>query len=174
MNKRWYILTFINLSQQWYTHHSQLVPVPSDLGLGYWDITDPPHPLYQAPTTGTFSARPTPINVDSSDSSGSSTVSAQSTASSQIFLPAIDHSNAPPTEAFANTVTLQGTLPLDPPAAPMSVNTTTTNPPSNGGLKGTAPTIFTGDRSRSDTFWNEFRQYRLLNRNNEMISNPFY
>jgi hypothetical protein len=28
--------------------------------------------------------------------------------------------------------------------------------------------------SKSDSFWNEFRRYRLLNRNNKAISNPFY
>jgi hypothetical protein len=48
------------------------------------------------------------------------------------------------------------------------------NTPSNGGMKGTAPTIFNGDRSRSDLFWNEFRRYQLLNRNNESIKIPFY
>jgi hypothetical protein len=58
----------------------------------------------------------------------------------------------------------------------MSANVTTVAPhthPSNG-LKGTAPAVFTGDRSRSESFWNEFRRYRLLNRNNESISIPFF
>jgi hypothetical protein len=41
-------------------------------------------------------------------------------------------------------------------------------------MKGTAPGVFNGDRSRSDVFWNEFRRYRLLNRNNESISNTFF
>lgn len=43
-------------------------------------------------------------------------------------------------------VSLQGSLPLDPPI--MSVNVTTTtptpNPPSNGGMHGVPPTIFDG------------------------------
>jgi hypothetical protein len=56
----------------------------------------------------------------------------------------------------------------------MSVNATTTgNPPSNG-LKGTALSVFNDNRSWSDTFWNEFCQYHLLNRNNESISIPFF
>jgi hypothetical protein len=58
----------------------------------------------------------------------------------------------------------------------MSANVTTVAPvhtPSNG-LKGTAPAVFNGDRSRSESFWNEFRRYRLLNRNNESISIPFF
>jgi hypothetical protein len=57
----------------------------------------------------------------------------------------------------------------------MSVNATTTTPnPPNGGMKGTAPAIFTGDRSRSDTFWNKFHRYRLLKRNNESVKVPFF
>jgi hypothetical protein len=57
----------------------------------------------------------------------------------------------------------------------MSVNATTTTgvTPTNG-LKGVAPAIFNGERSKSDSFWNEFRRYRLLNRNNKAISTPFY
>jgi predicted ABC-class ATPase len=47
-------------------------------------------------------------------------------------------------------------------------------PPQNGGLKGIAPSIFTGDRSKTETFLNEFWRYRLLNRNNESIRVPFY
>jgi hypothetical protein len=68
-------------------------------------------------------------------------------------------------------VSLQGTLPLNPPN--MSVNNTTTNAPS-GGFKGIAPNIFTGDHSRSDAFWNEFCHYRMLNRQNNAMSIPFY
>jgi hypothetical protein len=57
----------------------------------------------------------------------------------------------------------------------MSVNVTTTagTPPTNG-LKGVALLIFNGDRSKSDSFWNGFRRYRLLNQKNESISVPFY
>jgi hypothetical protein len=57
----------------------------------------------------------------------------------------------------------------------MSVNITTTmgTTPLNG-LKGVTPAIFNGDRSKSDSFWNEFRRYRLLNRKNKSISIPFY
>jgi len=58
----------------------------------------------------------------------------------------------------------------------MSANTTTVatigNPPS--GLKGVAPVIFQGNRDRADNFMNEFRRYKLLNRNNETINIPFY
>jgi hypothetical protein len=59
----------------------------------------------------------------------------------------------------------------------MSANVTTVTPahtPASNGLKGTAPAVFNGDRSRSESFWNEFRRYRLLNRNNDSISILFF
>ena len=40
-------------------------------------------------------------------------------------------------------------------------------------LRGMAPSIFIGDRSRSNAFTSEFRRYCLLNRNNDTIANPF-
>ena len=57
-------------------------------------------------------------------------------------------------------VSLQGSLPLDPPQQEiMSVNVTTTaptqNPPSNGGMRGVPPMIFDGTRSRADDFWGQ-------------------
>jgi hypothetical protein len=51
----------------------------------------------------------------------------------------------------------------------MSATTT----PSTG-FKGIALNMFTGDRSRSDAFLNEFRRYKMLNHSNEAISVPFY
>ena len=58
-------------------------------------------------------------------------------------------------------VSLQGSLPLDPPnQTNMSVNVTTAtpvNPPSlNGGMRGVPPTIFDGTRSKADDFWGQF------------------
>jgi Retrotransposon gag protein len=45
----------------------------------------------------------------------------------------------------------------------------TATPTANGKLAGLLPTVFTGDRTESDRFLKEFKQWRLLNRNhNEM------
>ena len=63
--------------------------------------------------------------------------------------------------------------PEEPPNDPLTTNMTNNPPPNGGGLRGTPPTIFTGDRACSDAFWNEVRRYKLLNRHNEAISNPF-
>ena len=64
--------------------------------------------------------------------------------------------------ALGPIVSLQGSLPLDPPQQEeMSVNVTTTvpaqNPPSNGGMQGVPPTIFDGTRSKADDFMGQFR-----------------
>ena len=49
----------------------------------------------------------------------------------------------------------------------------TTMPPPNGGLRGVPPTIFTGDRSKADTFWLEFHRYKLNNQNHPAMTLPF-
>jgi hypothetical protein len=122
--------------------------------LGYWNITDPLHPEYQPPTQlpllpptrpasqALFSAAQT---SDSSESGGLSTASALSYQS-------IHKPNSPaipdPTTSIDSivvdlntTVSLTGTLPLDPPT--MSATTTSSTP--STGFKGIAPNMFTGD-----------------------------
>ena len=69
---------------------------------------------------------------------------------------------------------LQGTLPLDPPA--MSVNTTTTSPTGNsssGGMARIAPAIFDGKQANTKNFLNQFRRYKLMNKGNKVMSEPF-
>jgi hypothetical protein len=47
--------------------------------------------------------------------------------------------------------------------------------PSNGtgGLKGLAPSIFYGDRNRSDLFLKEFKQWKMINRNADEMKVPY-
>ena len=75
-------------------------------------------------------------------------------------------------------VSLQGSLPLDPPTQPnMSVNITTTtpaNPPlSNGGMCRVPPTIFDGMRSKANDFWGQFRRFKLVNCAHDAMKVPF-
>jgi len=149
------------------------------LGLGYWNITDPQHPNYQpiSRSASRTAFRFTPGTYDSSESSSSSTASAHTPESvHEPNSPAVTEPNISLDTAVA-TIELNQT---ENPDVEMSANVTTTGgtgstgTPPNGGLKGIAPGIFNGDRSRSDAFWNEFRRYRLLNRNNESINVPFY
>ena len=85
-------------------------------------------------------------------------------------------------EALAATldpvVSLQGSLPLDPPTQPtMSVNVTTTtpaNPPSpNRGMCGVPPTIFDGTQNKAEDFSGKFRRFKLVNRTHEAMKVSF-
>ena len=65
-------------------------------------------------------------------------------------------------------------LALPSTAPTMSVNATTMAPAPTNGLKGIAPAILISDQSCADNFLNEFWSYKLLNRNNDSMSVPFY
>ena len=134
----------------------------NNFGLGFWGISEPEHPDYQPPTQEATTST-LPIEVDTFDP------------------PDLPRHSDPEIDAIAanldTTAMLQGTHPLDPPTR-MSVEATViaapTPAPTSRGLKGVAPGIFSGDRSRSETFLNDFALYQLINRNNESMNIPFY
>jgi hypothetical protein len=43
-----------------------------------------------------------------------------------------------------------------------------------GRLRGEAPDIFHGDRSKSETFKQQFKVYQGINDNHEVMQNPYY
>jgi Retrotransposon gag protein len=51
--------------------------------------------------------------------------------------------------------------------------TTATTTTANGKLAGLPPTVFDGDRTQSDRFLKEFKQWRLLNRNHDEMRQPY-
>jgi hypothetical protein len=181
INNRWYKLKYDASAHTFYTQENLVIPVQNIFGIGYWNVTDPQHPEYQpisrAPSRTTF--RFTPGAFDNSDSSeGSDTISAHSAVSIQsTHSPTTEN----PTASIRSITSVFGPInvdtPTETPDVDMSANVTTVAPvhaPPTNGLKGTAPAVFNGDRSRSESFWNEFRHYRLLNRNNDSISIPFF
>jgi hypothetical protein len=184
INNRWYELRYNTSARTFYTQENLAIPVQNVFGIGFWNVTDPQHPKYQpisrTPSRTTF--RFMPGAFDNSDSSeGSDTMSAHSAVSVQ----STHKPSSPPLEnpvVSIQTITssfgpINVDTPIKTPDIDMSANVTTVAPthtPSSNGLKGTAPAVFTGDRSCSESFWNEFRCYRLLNRNNESISIPFF
>ena len=81
-------------------------------------------------------------------------------------------------DALGPIVSLQGSLPLDPPQQEtMSVNVTTTVPaqnvPSNGGMRGVPPAIFDGTRSRADDFVGQSHRFKMVNRTHEAMKTPY-
>jgi hypothetical protein len=89
INNSWYELRYDASARTFYTQENLAIPVQNIFGIGYWNVTDPQHPEYQAPsrTPSRTSFRFTPGAFDSSDSSeGSDTVSAHSAHSDQSTL----------------------------------------------------------------------------------------
>jgi hypothetical protein len=178
INNRWYELRYDASACTFYTQENLVIPIQNVYGIGFWNATDPQHPDYQPPsrTPSRTSFRFMPGAFDSGDSSeGSDTISAHSAVSIQSTHSPVTEN---PSASIRSITSAFGSIntPTEAPDVDMSVNVTTTAPahaPSNG-LKGTAPAVFNGDRSRSESFWNEFCRYRLLNRNNESISIPFF
>lgn len=161
INNTWYGL-FYEHHHLWTRASSAIPQRHNNFSLGFWATSEPEHPDYQPPTE-TATTLVLPIEVDTLDP------------------PNLPQHTDPMIGAIAadldTTATLQGTHPLDPPTR-MSVEATvvaTPAPaPTSGGLKGVAPSIFSRDWSRSETFLNDFVLYQMINRNNESMKIPFY
>ena len=156
------------------------------MGLGRWYENDPANPNNQyTPTIQVSTTNLTEYRTPSPTISESDNDNHQP----NTWGPAVDKNvdktiaiPGPLDEALAATldpvVSLQGSLPLNPPQQEtMSVNVTTTapvqNPPSNGGLHGVPPTMFDGTRSKADDFWGEFRRFKMVNRKHEAMKVPY-
>jgi hypothetical protein len=155
INNCWYELRYDASTCTFYTQENLSIPVQNIFGIGFWNVTDPQHPEYQpiSRTSSRTSFRYMPGSFDTSDSSeGSDTISAHSAVSVQ----SIHEPNSPTIEnptASIHSITLAFrpiniNTPTKTPDVDMSAHITTVAPvnvPSSNGLKGTAPTVFTGD-----------------------------
>ena len=185
INDAWYILHFSQTEQIFGTRESYHIdPNNQNIGLGRWLINDPAHPdnqhtpVVQITTTNlTEYCAPSPASLESEPANQSETWGPAANELDET-IPA----PGPLDETLAATldpiVSLQGSLPLDPPAPHiMSVNTTTTTPaqnaPSNGGMRGLPPSIFDGTRSKAKDFMGQFRRFKLVNRSHETMKIPF-
>ncbi|KAH9017702.1 hypothetical protein EDB85DRAFT_2154956 [Lactarius pseudohatsudake] len=85
----------------------------------------------------------------------------------------------PPQTTTAAPVIPVTNTPIAPPVAPPTsapvppTPTPMATPTTSGGLRGLPPAVFTGDRSKSDQFLRDFRRFKILNRSNDIMSNPF-
>jgi Retrotransposon gag protein len=92
----------------------------------------------------------------------------------QLPVPQITQQAAPPPVSTAVFPTVR--FPPTNPTVPVSVAVpvTPTNPkPRPTELIGLPPTIFSGNRNKSDLFLKEFKQWKMLNRNTPEMSVPF-
>ena len=186
INDAWYILHFVRTERIYGTRASYWIdPNDQNVGLGRWLPNDPAHPenqhtpVIQTTTTNLTDYRaPSPTNSESEpENQPTETWGPQNEPFDEVIVAPgpLDEVLA---AALGPVVSLQGSLPLDPPASPiMSVNVTTTTPaqstPSNGGMQGVPPSMFDGTRSKADDFMGQFRRYKLVNRSHETMKVPF-
>ena len=88
--------------------------------------------------------------------------------------PSTPRSSAPHTPSI-QPITLAPPTPTNPTimSAVHATTTSATTTTTNGSMLGTPPTIFTGDRSKSEDFVNEFKRYVRLNRNHAVMRLPY-
>ena len=186
INDAWYILHFVSTERFYGTRASYRVnPDDPNVALGRWYENDPANPNNQVtPTVQIQSTNLTDYRAPSPSPSESEpenqvieTWGPQNEPFDEVVVAPgpLDEVLA---EALDPILTLQGSLPLDPPQQEtMSVNVTTAAPapsaPSNGGMRGVPPTIFDGTRSKADDFMGQFRRFKMVNRNQDAMKVPY-
>ena len=182
INDAWYILHFSCTEQIYGTRSSyQVDPNNRNIGLGHWHENDPANPNNQiTPTIQIQVTNLTEHRAPSLIISESGSEAHQP----DTWGPEPDNPSAAPGplyEALAATldpiVSLQGSLPLDPPRQEiMSANATTTMPtnaPSNGGMRRVPPIIFDGTQCHAEDFWGQFRRFKLVNQSHDAMNVTF-
>ena len=186
INDAWYLLHFVSTERLYGTRASYRVdPNDRDVALGRWYENDPANPnnqntpVVQIQTTNLTDYRvPSPAHSESENGDQpTETWGPQNEPFDEaIVAPGpLDETLA---AALDPIVSLQGSLPLDPPQQEtMSVNVTTAipaqNTPSNGGMRGVPPTIFDGTRSKAEDFMGQFRRFKMVNRSNDVMKIPY-
>ena len=186
INDAWYLLHFVSTKRFYGTRASFRVdPNDPNVGLGRWYDNDPANPnnqitpIVQIQTTNLTDYRaPSPSHSESEpENQPEETWGPQNEPFDEaVVVPGpLDEVLA---DALGPIVTLQGSLPLDPPQQEaMSVNVTTATPaqntPSNGGMRGVPPTIFDGTRSKAEDFMGQFRRFKMVNRSHEVMKVPY-
>ena len=186
INDAWYILHYVSTERIYSARASYRVdPNNQDIGLGRWHENDPANPnnqitpTVQIRTTNLTDYRaPSPNHSDSEPENQPTETWGPQNEPFEEAVVAPGPLDEVLADALGPIITLQGSLPLDPPQQEtMSVNVTTAAPtqntPSNGGMQGVPPTIFDGTRSKADDFMGQFRRFKMVNRNHEAMKVPY-
>ena len=175
INDSWYGLGYE--SGRFFTRKSFRIAHENTYNLGYWSESDPQHPSNQTNLRFTQAD-----NASEDEEPSSSNPNPVVTGLAAALTPVVSLQGTQPLNAPLVNPTITPTIIASAIAQPPSVTAPPANPPAHmarnppsttGSLRGVPPNVFTGDRSRSEAFLNEFRRYRPLNKNNKVISNPF-
>jgi len=188
----WTTLHWSGASNHWYTATEALIRRDSTL-VGWWRIEDPQHPQYIAPVNSPVQELKYTDPLEEVISGGLHHIATlqgpQSFDTQEPILPQIEAAvksglhiplDIPPVTATPITVAILGSntlkyIPMSQLAqasVSQSGQTITVAASTNGGLKGTPPTPFNGDRKKSHAFLIAFAIYHFTNRKNEAMSNP--
>ena len=148
INNSWFGLVHNPSQKGYFTRSSLQIFTDNKLGLGYWRITNPQHPDFrpaEMPIASSSGYR-TPTSLDSEDKQTPTNHPAESPLFELAPTFPVEHNicvtesqdNQPPEENPNN--------PEDPPNNPL-LNNMAGNGGNGGSLRGTAPSIFNGDRS---------------------------
>jgi hypothetical protein len=155
INDQWFTINWFTRDSTYATRRSYAINRENNVGLGWWNESDPAHPSYTTGITRAGYRFPT-----------------LRTPTTNTETPTVQVTE-PPTETYGEPLNFP-----DITDEPMTANATTVQQNNataitSGGLLGVSPPIFDGTRSRGTIFWNTLIRYKLLNRNNTAISNPF-
>jgi hypothetical protein len=151
-------------------------------GLGWWDKFDRHHPDFQG-EKGKQHAGPSE-EILSGGLHHIATIQGSHPLREEtppVILPAIKQSVSQgheiPTEIQPLAATYEST-PLEEPTMTTEINVTRIPPPpaepgNGGGLVGTPPMIFSGDRKKAQTFLNAFRGWKAVNYKKEVMRDPY-
>ena len=188
----WTTLHWSSASNYWYTAAEALIKRDSTI-TGWWRIKDPQHPQYITPEESPVEELKYTNPLEDVISGGLHHIATlqgpQSFETQEPILPQIEAAVAsglhilldttpaaavPITVATSGFNTLSYIPMLEPAQASVSQGgqTITVAASTNGGLKGTPPTLFDRDRKKSHAFLVAFAIYHFTNRKNEAISNP--
>ena len=161
INDRWYTLSWFTRDSLYATRKTYVISKDNNtVGLGWWNETDPAHPSYK-PGISRAGYRFEPLRTTTPTTTHTTTKAN------------VTHIEEPNIEIFEPPPQ----IPAQNPQTNMAANATIMNPanvPSpTTGLLGVPPPIFDGTRAKANVFWATFNHYKLLNRNNISISNPF-
>jgi hypothetical protein len=181
----WYLLIYQETVRNpgYYTSGEGKLIINGPHGLGWWDQFDQHHPSHPG-NKGKQIAGPSEEIISGGlhhivTTQGSHPLREETP---PVILPAIEQSASQgeeiPIDIQPLAATSYETIQKEEPTMTTEINVTRIPPPpaepgNGGGLVGTPPMIFSGDRNKAQTFLDSFRGWRAVNYKKEVMKDPY-